>query len=95
MKHPELQPDPPRQEEPCIPCVDQWPLTQMGDAVRGAYDALSKRGEITVQKIRVSRRQNLCVMEYLSTLPPDWTRQALKREKERILATKEAEPCST
>ena len=94
MKRPAPQTDKPRQAEPSIPCVDQWPLDQMDYAVRGAYNALSRRCEITVQKIRVSRRQNLCVMEYLSTLPPDWTRQALKREKERILTTKEAEPCS-
>ena len=79
-----------RQAEPCIPCLDIWPLSRMDAAVRGAYDALSKRGEITVQKIRVNKSQNLCVMEYLSTCPPDWTRQALKAEKERrALANKE------
>lgn len=73
---------PPMQADPSIPCVDVWPLDLMTAPVRGAYDALNKRGEITVQKIRVNRRDNLCIMEYLSTCPPDWTRQALKKEKE-------------
>lgn len=77
---PEEQPM--RQAEPCIPCVDMWPLEQMTDAVRGAYDALAKRGEILVQKITVKRRDSLVIMEYLSTLPQNWTRQALKKEKE-------------
>lgn len=74
--------EPMRQAEPTIPCVDMWPLDQMTDAVRGAYDALAKRGEIIVQHITVKRSANLVLMEYLSTMPPDWTRQALKKEKE-------------
>ena len=74
--------EPMRQAEPTIPCVDMWPLDQMTDAVRGAYDALAKRGEIIVQRITVKRSANLVLMEYLSTMPPDWTRQALKKEKE-------------
>ena len=80
---PEEQPM--RQAEPSIPCVDMWPLDQMTDAVRGAYDALAKRGEILVQKITVKRRDSLVIMEYLSTLPQDWTRQALKKEKEALI----------
>ena len=70
------------QAEPTIPCVDVWPLDKMDAAVRGAYDALAKKGEITVRKITVKRRENLVIMDYLSTQPPDWTRQALKRAKE-------------
>lgn len=74
--------EPLRQADPCIPCVDVWPMESMTAAVRGAYDALSKRGEILVQKITVKRRDSLVIMEYLSTMPQDWTRQALKKEKE-------------
>ena len=62
--------------------MDVWPLDKMDAAVRGAYDALAKKGEITVRKITVKRSQNLVIMDYLSTQPPDWTRQALKRAKE-------------
>ena len=73
---------PMRQAEPTIPCMDLWPLDRFEDAVRMAYDALAKRGEILVRKVTVKRRENLVIIEYLSTLPPDWTRQALKKAKE-------------
>jgi hypothetical protein len=59
-------------------------MEKMTAAVRGAYDALAKRGEILVQKITVKRRDSLVIMAYLSTLPPDWTRQALKKAKEEM-----------
>ena len=74
--------EPMRQAEPTIPCLDVWPLEKMTAAVRGAYDALARKGEILVQKITVKRGAGLVLMEYLSTLPQDWTRQALKKEKE-------------
>lgn len=75
---------PMRQAEPNIPCVDVWPLEKMTAAVRGAYDALARKGEILVQKITVKRGAGLVLMEYLSTLPQDWTRQALKKAKEEM-----------
>lgn len=71
-----------RQAEPTIPCLDVWPLEKMTAAVRGAYDALAKKGEIHVNKITVKKSAGLVLMEYLSTLPQDWTRQALKKAKE-------------
>lgn len=74
--------EPMRQAEPCIPCVDVWPLDRMDAAVRGAYDALARKGEINVKKITVIRSIGTVTVDYLSTLPPDWTRQALKKEKE-------------
>ena len=71
-----------RHAEPTIPCLDVWPLEKMTAAVRGAYDALAKKGEIHVNKITVKKSAGLVLMEYLSTLPQDWTRQALKKAKE-------------
>lgn len=73
-----------RQAEPTIPCLDVWPLEKMTDAVRGAYDALAKKGEIHVNKITVKKIARIVIMDYLSTLPPDWTRQALKKAKEEF-----------
>ena len=76
--------EPLRQAEPCIPCLDVWPLEKMTAAVRGAYDALAKKGEIHVNKITVKKSAGLVVMDYLSTMPQDWTRQALKKVKEEM-----------
>ena len=74
--------EPLHQAEPTIPCLDVWPLENMTAAVRGAYDALAKKGEIYVNKITVKKGAGLVVMDYMSTMPQDWTRQALKKEKE-------------
>lgn len=70
------------QAEPCIPCVDVWPLEKMTGDVRGAYNALARRGEIYVQKITVKKSTGMVILDYLSTMPQDWTRQALKKAKE-------------
>ena len=73
---------PMRQAEPVIPCVDVWPLPALTRPVMSAYNALAGRGEINVKKITVKKSAGLAVVEYLSTLPQDWTRQALKKAKE-------------
>lgn len=81
--------EPMRQAEPCIPCVDTWQLDRMDAAVRGAYDALAKRGEINIKKFYAVPSLGLVIVDYVSTLPPDWTRQALKRAKEESIHGKD------
>ena len=72
--------EPIRQAEPCIPCTDVWRLERLTPTVQGAYNALAKRGEIHVNVIRVNKKTGMAVIEYMSTLPPDWTREALKKQ---------------
>lgn len=73
---------PMRQAEPNIPCVDVWPLPALTRHVQEAYNVLARLGEINVKKITVKKSAGVAVVEYLSTLPQDWTRQALKKAKE-------------
>ena len=75
---------PMRQAEPAFSITDVWPLEKLIAPVMAAYDALAKKGEINVVQIRVSRRRGLAAIEYLSTLPKDWTHQALARERDKV-----------
>lgn len=73
------------QANPEYPCVDLWPPGTLTAEKKAAYDALAKRGEIT--GVRVRRQGEYMAVSYLSTLPPDWTRYALKqtaKEREMI-----------
>ena len=74
-----------RQAVPDIPCVDVLRNEQIMDPdVRGAYSALAGRGEIHIDRIVYKKRDGIAVIEYRSTMPKDWTRDALRREKKQI-----------
>lgn len=73
-----------RQAMPDIPCVDVWRLEDLNKQNQAAYSALAKRGEIYVDRITVQRNDGIAVIEYRSTCPQDWTREALRREKEKM-----------
>jgi hypothetical protein len=68
------------QAEPTIPIADVWPLPKLTEPVQAAYNALAKKGEIYVVKVTVSKSSRMAVIEYLSTLPIEWTHEAIKRQ---------------
>ena len=68
------------QAEPNIPIADVWPLPKLTKPVQAAYNALVKKGEIYVVKVTVSKSSGMAVIEYLSTLPKDWTHEAIKKQ---------------
>lgn len=86
---------PMRQADPTIPIVDVWLLEKLTAPVRAAYDVLAKRGEINVVNIRVSKARGLTAIEYLSTLPKEWTHEALARERDKAESEKRREEGST
>ncbi len=71
---------PMHQAEPTIPIADVWPLPKLTEPVQAAYNALAKKGEIYVVKVTVSKSSRMAVIEYLSTLPKDWTHDAIKKQ---------------
>ena len=71
---------PMHQAEPTIPITDVWPLPKLTKTVQAAYNALAKKGEIFVVKVTVSKSSRMAVIEYLSTLPVEWTHEAIKRQ---------------
>ncbi len=75
---------PMHQAEPTIPIADVWPLPKLTKPIQAAYNALVKKGEIFVVKVTVSRGSGLAVIEYLSTLPIDWTHEAIKRQIQEV-----------
>ena len=75
MNAPPLQ-----QAEPNIRIVDVWPLQKLTKTIQAAYNTLAKKGEIYVIKVTASRKSSLAVIEYLSTLPKDWTHEAIRKQ---------------
>ena len=71
---------PMHQAEPIIPIADVWPLPKLTKPIQAAYNELAKKGEIFVVKVTVSKGSRLAVIEYLSTLPIEWTHEAIKRQ---------------
>ena len=71
---------PMHQAEPTIPIADVWPLPKLTKPVQAAYNALAKKGEIYVVKVTVSKSSRMAVIEYMSTLPKDWTHEAIKKQ---------------
>ncbi len=69
-----------KQAQPVYRVTDVWRLERLTHEIQAAYNTLAKRGEIFVEKITVSRKSGMAVVEYNSALPPDWTRQALRQQ---------------
>lgn len=68
---------------PFIPCCDVWPADKLTEQTLAAYKTLAAQGEIEIIKATVSRGSRLAVIEYNSTIPQDWARDALRRIRDK------------
>lgn len=67
------------QPDPHVMCCDVWG-NGIPEYAKQAYNALLKKGEITVVKISVSKKTGMTVFEYMSNQPHDWTIEQLTKE---------------
>lgn len=68
---------------PEIPILDVWPLHRIDESIARAYRKLMDRGVIRLRSpIRVSKKSDLAVFDYLSAMDREQTHRELKRMAE-------------
>ena len=69
-----------------IPCCDLWQPGQLSAHKMDAYKALRETGEIRIKRVTYSKETGFVIVEYWSTLPHEWTLDALRAKSLSIIS---------
>lgn len=72
--------------EPCIECEDIWPAGTMSKASMQAYALLEQKGQVAIRQVKVVEASQTVIVQYLSSAPHEWVKQALGEARREVLA---------
>lgn len=68
-----------------IPCCDLWQPGQLSKHKMDAYKALRDTGDIRIKRVTYYKGTGYVIVEYWSTLPHEWTLDALRAKATAII----------